>query len=93
MVFNISVLFSRNKKPALHTLALECFKSYVANRIQFHPSGFQDLKILVPILLSMILTKKITYRIHTYLQLMMYGAVSTQSIGSVPHRVRQVTKF
>ena len=47
-------------------------------------SGFQDLKILVPVLLSVILTKKITYRVHTYLQLMMHEAVGpTHSMGSV----------
>ena len=71
------------KMSALHTLALECLKSCIANGIQFYLSGLQDLKILVPILLSMILTKKITYGIHIYLQLMMYEAIPTQSMGSV----------
>ena len=39
--------------------------------------------MLVQILLSMILTKKITCRIYTYMRLMMYDGVPTQSMGSV----------
>ena len=62
---------------------MECFKSCIENGTKFHLSGFQDLKILVQILLSVILTKKITYRIHIYLRLMMYDGVPTQSMGSV----------
>ena len=39
--------------------------------------------MLVQTLLSVILTKKITYRIHIYLWLMMYDGVPIQSMGSV----------
>ena len=79
----LSVFFSLGIKVFITYIGTRMFKSCIVNGIQFHLWRFQDLKILVPVLLSVILTKKITYQIHTYLQLMMYEAVPTQSMGSV----------